>query len=121
MKWTLLYYKGLNKNWSWYYRFPIAPAISDFGLQKKNYTFIEDTPIHPYLQLLYILPYESLNLLPEKMYNCLIDQNINFHLYFPLEYRIDYNYKKYFFDSILHLPDIDIKQFEYLFIKLKIK
>lgn len=118
MIWSLLYYMGLNNNWTWYYKYHIGPAISDFNNYSplKKVEFKENNPVHPYLQLLYILPFESLNLLPDYIYNTLKEQDIYTHLYYPAEVKIDFMNKQYFFESILKLPEIDLKKMEYLFL-----
>ena len=120
MKWVLLYYLGLNNNWTWFYPYNVAPAISDFKVQKFNINFEKTNSVHPYIQLLYILPYESINntILPKKLdsiINLIKKQDINLHLYYPLKFKIDIMNKKYFHDSILYLPEINIDYLQYLF------
>jgi len=116
MKWILLYYLGLNTNNNWYYPYYVAPSISDFQLKKFNN--IENNSsliISPLLQLIYILPFESIHLLPEEIRKIIEKRDLNFHIYYPTEVKIDTMNRKYFNDSLIYLPNIDLEYLYYLF------
>jgi len=123
LRWVLLYYLGLNKNWSWMYKWPMGPLINDLRnvyikkMGEFNIKFIETEPINPYLQLIYILPYESINLLPAEL-KIHLKQNLYFHILYPTNIKLDMVNKKYFNEAILHLPEINLENLEYIFMPI---
>ena len=112
LQWILYYYYNTIKSWKWFYPYHYAPMISDFSeinidnsLFKIFNTFDKDKsePFNPYQSLLFILPKQSFNLLPE----CYKDIPIKLKEYFPDEIVIDYNGKTAEYESLLLLPVLD--------------
>ena len=112
LQWILSYYFRGIKNWKWYYPYYYAPMISDFPEIKLNYSiynafdqFNNDNskPFNPYQSLLFILPKQSFNLLP----NCYREIPKQIPEYFPDKIEIDYNGKSASYESLLLLPFID--------------
>ena len=114
LQWILYYYYNTIKSWKWFYPYHYAPMISDYSeinidnsLYKIFNTFDTDKsePFNPYQSLLFILPRQSFNLLPE----CYKDIPIKLKEYFPDEIIIDYNGKTAEYESLLLLPVLDEK------------
>ena len=112
LQWILYYYYNTIKSWKWFYPYHYAPMISDYSeinidnsLYKIFNTFDKDKsePFNPYQSLLFILPKQSFNLLPE----CYKDIPIKLKEYFPDEIVIDYNGKTAEYESLLLLPVLD--------------
>ena len=68
-------------------------------------------PVTPLVQLSYVLPRNSLNLLPELLWKKLIYER-------PDWYRLDYSFRwsfcKYFWEAHVVMPEIDISELEIL-------
>ena len=112
LQWVLYYYYRGIKNWKWYYPYHYAPMISDYSeinIDNKLYdiydVFAKDKsePFAPYQSLLFILPKESFNLLPE----CYKDIPNLLKEYFPDKIDIDYNGKYTEYESLLLVPMVD--------------
>ena len=115
LQWILSYYFRGIKNWKWYYPYYYAPMISDYTEIKLNYSiynsfdkFNQDNsmPFDPYQSLLFILPKQSFNLLP----NCYREIPKQIPEYFPDKVEIDYNGKTAAYESLLLLPFFDDKK-----------
>ena len=84
-----------------------------------NTTLIEDKntyPIHEYTQLSYVLPKNSLNLLPTKIQHFLTKNYPNLH---NDNCKILWYFIRYFWESHIDLPHIDINKLNTL-IKLQL-
>ena len=62
-------------------------------------------PINSIVQLAYVLPNTSYNLLPENVVNIL---NNHFEVNGP--YEMSWSYTKYFFETHIDFPDMDINK-----------
>ena len=114
LEWTIKYYTTGCANWRWHYKYDYAPLLADLEKYVPYFDveFIKPSPVdpvHPYVQLSYVLPRDSLNLLPKSIQEYLLSN------YSEL-YRLDCDFKwafcKYFWESHVDLPYIDIKQLE---------
>ena len=112
LQWILYYYYNSIKNWKWFYPYHYAPMISDYkdinidlSIYNKYDSFDKDKsePFNPYQSLLFILPKESFNLLPE----CYKEIPLILKEYFPDKIEIDYNGKIAEYESLLLLPPLD--------------
>ena len=113
LQWILYYYYNSIKSWKWFYPYHYAPMISDYSeinLDKSIFKNIYDIfdndksePFNPYQSLLFILPKESFNLLPQCYQQ--IPQLLK--EYFPDKIDIDYNGKIAEYESLLLLPVLD--------------
>ena len=123
LEWNFKYYTKDCPNWKWKYNYKYPPLLQDlykfipvFDTQFIN--TIPKNPVEPLVQLSYVLPRNSLNLLPEKIYKELIT-------HYPEWYRLDYDilwtYCKYFWESHIILPNIDITILEDIISINKIK
>jgi 5'-3' exonuclease len=110
LEWTFKYYNKGCPDWTWYYKYHYPPLLEDLVKYIPTFdtTLIENKvtyPIHEYTQLSYVLPKNSLYLLPmsiqkflSKNYNDLHNDNC----------KILWHFCRYFWESHVELPHIDI-------------
>jgi 5'-3' exonuclease len=77
-------------------------------------TYIKNTdantkPVSQLVQLCYVLPKHSLNLLPANVYKRLLEAHPE---WYGENYNIIWAYCKYFWESHAQLPEIDINELE---------
>ena len=116
LEWTIKYYSGVCPDWKWKYNYNYPPLLTDLIKNVPCFStiFIENNdhqPVHKFVQLAYVLPIGKLDLLPTHIKNTLI--NYYSHWY-PDSYDIEWSYCKYFWESHLNLPDIEINILEEL-------
>ena len=112
LEWNITYYTTGCKNWNWYYKYNYAPLLKDLikfvpyfdnEFVKKE----EKNPVSSYTQLAYVLPRNSLGLLPFKIKQQLLIKHSDW-------YRLDFKFKwafcKYFWESHIDMPEIDIEK-----------
>ena len=114
LEWTMKYYTSGCPDWRWKYKYNYPPLLQDLlrVIPLQNSVFVEakpENPVSELVQLCYVLPRTSLNLLPPK-------------LYFELLKRYDHWYKgncdyvwaycKYFWESHVEMNEIDITELE---------
>ena len=121
LEWTFKYYNTGCPDWTWYYKYHYPPLLEDLVkyIPTFNTTLIEDKntyPIHEYTQLSYVLPKNSLNLLPIKIQHFLTKNYPDLH---NDNCNILWYFCRYFWESHIDLPHIDIKKLNTL-IKLQL-
>lgn len=114
LEWTMKYYTSGCADWRWCYNYDYPPLLCDLihFIPFFESEFIENKPARPVtelVQLSYVLPRQSLHLLPDKLYNKLATDYIDW-------YKSDCNfvwaYCRYFWESHVQLPHIDIDELE---------
>lgn len=117
------YYFSGCPSWDWYYRYKLSPLLSDLcdymrrayeNGKKIHFDYPKSKPCSPYTQLLYILPKESLQLLPNKLASAAIASNSHIVEYFPDDYELKPfdKHKDYTWLPILeHVCDEKMKAF----------
>jgi 5'-3' exonuclease len=116
LEWNLKYYIKDCPDWKWKYNYKYPPLLQDLYkfIPYFDTEFIETKladPVHPLVQLSYVLPRNSLHLLPPSIYENLI---LNHSEWYQLDYEIVWAYCKYFWESHIILPHIDINILEKL-------
>ena len=113
LEWTMKYYTSGCPNWHWHYKYNYPPLLQDLihFIPYFDTTFIQNNnkPVSSLLQLCYVLPRSSLKLLPTNLYNVLIKKYD--HLY-KTDCEFVWAYCKYFWESHVKLPEIDIDELE---------
>jgi 5'-3' exonuclease len=113
LEWTMKYYTSECPNWRWHYKYNYPPLLQDLihFIPYFDTTFIQhnNKPVSQLLQLCYVLPRPSLKLLPSNLYNQLIKKYD--HLY-KTDCGFHWAYCKYFWESHVKLPEIDIDELE---------
>tara|TARA_Y200000002_G_C22673401_1_gene661049 strand:+ start:311 stop:2140 length:1830 start_codon:yes stop_codon:yes gene_type:complete len=93
---TLNYYFVGCPSWSWHYKFRIAPLLGDvynYLKENKNIEKINNfelgNPMTPFQQLLFILPPQNKDILPEVLHPVMIDDKVGATQYYPESIKID--------------------------------
>ena len=90
------YYSGCP-SWSWYYKYHLSPLLFDIhdylkrmfdNGQQIEFKYEPSIPTDPYIQLLYILPNESLNLLPQALREKALHVDSKISHYYPIVFEI---------------------------------
>ena len=115
LEWTLKYYTSGCTNWRWGYNYDYPPLLSDLV---KYIPYFDTTlvpvcnkgPITELVQLSYVLPGDSLNLLPPKIHELLIKN----YKHWYSDHEFCWAYCKFFWEAHAKMPDIDIEKLEKL-------
>jgi len=108
LEWTFTYYTSGCKDWRWKYKYKYAPLFKDLikyipYFDSELLETKQPQPIDSIIQLAYVLPNTSYNLLPKNVVEIL---NNNFEVDGP--YEMSWAYMKYFFETHIEFPDMDI-------------
>ena len=115
LEWTMKYYTSGCSDWRWCYKYNYPPLLKDL-IHYVPYFDTEyigknsSTPVSPLVQLCYVLPRQSLTLLPNKLYNALITEH---NEWYNANCDFVWAYCKYFWESHVELPEIDIQELEH--------
>lgn len=118
LEWTMKYYTQGCYDWRWCYNYNYPPLFCDL-LQHIPFfetEFVERKPANPVtelVQLCYVLPKQSLYLLPEKLFNNLTTTRSD---WYDSNCTFTWAYCRYFWESHVNLPHVDIDELE-LFVK----
>lgn len=106
--WILTYYHFGCASWSWFYPYLYAPLASDFrNLNAHEISFVKSRPFSALLQLVSVLPPQSFGLLPRSYAETVLEKNSPLIHFFPTDFPIDLNGKKYAWESVVQLPFIN--------------
>ncbi|KAL3653390.1 hypothetical protein CASFOL_003071 [Castilleja foliolosa] len=106
--WVLLYYFSGVPSWTWYYPYHYGPLASDLkGLSQTIVKFQKGVPFKPFDQLMGVLPPRSAHALPSAYKGVMIDQNSNIIDFYPTEFEMDTDGKRFTWQGISKLPFID--------------
>lgn len=129
--WTLNYYFNRQIDEHWYYEYAVAPMCADiyktlfaFNMQHIDYKLDQlrcnslKITISPQLQLLSVLPIQSVNCVPAYLQKVMLDpQHACLH-YYPKEFSICTFLKKFLWECTPILPSIDMIHLYRTYIKV---
>lgn len=111
LAWVLLYYFQGCPSWTWYYPHHYAPFAADFvGLDKMQVKFDKGRTFKPFEQLMGVLPVASNHVIPEVFHSLMTDEESDIIDFYPEEFPIDLNGKKFAWQGVALLPFIDEKR-----------
>lgn len=110
--WVLKYYYQGCASWDWYFPYHYAPFASDFTTVSK---FVPDfsaptEPFKPLQQLMSVFPAASRKHLPESWQHLMTDIDSPIIDFYPDDFQIDLNGKKYAWQGVALLPFVDEKR-----------
>jgi 5'-3' exoribonuclease 1 len=114
LEWTMKYYTTGCANWRWCYKYNYPPLLCDLihYIPYFDTEFVENVkpqPVTEFVQLCYVLPKQTLSLLPEKLYNALITTHGD---WYDNNCTFTWAYCRYFWEAHVNLPHIDINELE---------
>jgi 5'-3' exonuclease len=135
LEWTWKYYTfGQSSiDWRWMYHYHYPPLITDFAqwlihnkhqysrrevsvygndLRKANQHIHSNTninPVHPYVQLAYVLPKQALHYLPTHIHKRLLKQHPE---WYQQTFKFSWAYCKYFWEGHADLPLVSVDEIE---------
>ena len=111
LAWVLLYYSQGCASWSWYYPYHYAPFAADFvDLDKLEIKFEKAEPFHPYEQLMSVMPTASNHTIPDVFHSLMTDEDSPIIEFYPEDFPIDMNGKKWAWQGVALLPFIDAQK-----------
>ena len=116
LEWNYYYYNNKCMDWRFKYNYAYPPLFMDLlkYIPVFHTNFIEEkkkNPIDENIQLAYVLPRNSLSLLPIKHMNKLLDKLNN---YYQLDYDFEWAFCKYFWECHVKVKDLNIEELEKL-------
>lgn len=108
LSWVLLYYFQGCPSWTWYYPYHYAPFAADFDdIADMETSFDKGTPFKPFEQLMGVLPASSNHAIPEIFHDLMSDPNSEIIDFYPEDFQVDLNGKKFAWQGVVLLPFID--------------
>lgn len=108
LKWVTEYYFKKVVSWSWQYPFTHGPYLDEVCLYfDADFTFVEDSPLTPYQQLLTVLPPAKYDLLPNTYHY--LTQSLSSPIIdmYPIKFSQDKTDKMQQYECIPLIPIID--------------
>lgn len=108
LAWVLLYYFQGCPSWTWYYPYHYAPFAADFDdIEDMVTSFDKGKPFRPFEQLMGVLPASSNHAIPEIFHDLMSDPNSEIIDFYPEDFAVDLNGKKFAWQGVVLLPFID--------------
>jgi len=112
MCWVLKYYYQGCASWDWYFPYHYAPFASDFvNIGDLNILLDKGTkPFRPLEQLMGVFPAASKQFLPPSWQTLMDDPDSPIIDFYPVDFKVDLNGKKYAWQGVALLPFVDEKR-----------
>jgi 5'-3' exonuclease len=117
MEWTFKYYSSGCIDWRWSYKYHYPPLLKDlcqFIPDTPHHDFlqvVEPSPIRDIVQLCYVLPKPSLQLLPRRVYENM-SKHPNFNSMYATNHHMNWSFCKFFWECHSEMPQLDIRELE---------
>ncbi|XP_045174947.2 5'-3' exoribonuclease 2-like isoform X2 [Mercenaria mercenaria] len=110
--WVLRYYYQGCASWKWYFPYHYAPFASDFvNVAALSNDFEKDTePFKPLEQLMGVFPAGSKQHVPPTWQELMTNPESPIIDFYPINFKIDLNGKKYAWQGVALLPFVDEKR-----------
>jgi 5'-3' exonuclease len=114
LEWTLKYYSTGCADWRWTYNYYYPPLLGDLikYVPYFDHTFVPEQPerpVAPLVQLSYVLPPSSMDLLPAHLKETLLRKKPEWYVG---NYLFHWSFCKFFWEAHVDLPQIDMKELE---------
>lgn len=119
LEWTLKYYTADCPDWSWKYNYNYPPLLTDLAkyIPYFDIEFISKQktlntgPVEPIVQLSYVLPRASMDLLPKKVLKRITKEYPEKYTeWYGDNYDFEWAFCKYFWESHVKMPEIDLNE-----------
>ena len=112
LEWTMKYYTSGCPDWRWHYQHNYPPLLQDLVkfIPVFDTEFVQpidksvNRPVQELVQLMYVLPRQSLHLLPSKLFEKMDMSN------YPTDCDFVWAYCRYFWESHVELPELDLEE-----------
>ena len=114
LEWTMKYYTTGCPDWRWNYKYNYPPLLEDLIhyiplFEREFVPYKVPNPVSEIVQLCYVLPRTSLNLLPKKLYFELLKKHDN---WYKGNCDFSWSYCRYFWEAHVEMNEIDIYELE---------
>jgi len=112
LEWTMKYYTSGCPDWRWHYQHNYPPLLQDLVkfIPVFDTEFVSpltdsaNRPVQELVQLMYVLPRQSLHLLPQELVKKMDMSN------YPTDCDFVWAYCRYFWESHVELPELDLEE-----------
>lgn len=114
LEWTMKYYSTGCADWRWTYNYYYPPLLTDLikhvpYFEKTLVPFQPKNPLQPLVQLCYVLPPSSMDILPPLLQKGVLAE---FPEWYVGNYFFLWSFCKFFWEAHVDLPEIDIQKLE---------